>query len=297
MIRRAGFIFLGLLTASAILIQCNVIWRSPKSYQPKRLNDRKLSIMSLDAYTNSGLINTHPRPYVYQLQATSGGGAVFVFGADHSRDPQNSQMHQIEIGWKHFQPTVALVEGRLGFLFLWVQDPIRKYGEGGLTAMLAKKNHVPLYSWEPDRDAEIKYLIKRYDAKQVAAYYCLRPYRNNYSGLTIDEANRAMLELIKERTKYIDIEGKIRSVQQIDSLWKADYPQLMDWRFYRHPTNGWPQGTLSDINEASNQFRDVHMCLSIIDLVAQGERVFIMMGSSHAPRIERTLKEVISLKE
>ncbi len=252
--------------------------------------------MSLDDYTKSGLINSHLRPYVYQLQAPTGGGAVFVFGADHTNDPSNQQCQQIEEEWRRFQPTVALVEGRLGFLFSWMQDPIRKYGEAGLTAKLAKKNDVPLYSWEPNRETEITYLVQRYDSRQVAAFYCLRPYRGNYAGLTSEEANRVMEDMIKERTKYGELKGKIHSVQQIDSLWKVDYPQLMDWRFYNHPTNGWPEGTLSNINVASNQFRDIHMCLSIIELVLKGERVFITMGASHAPRIEQALKEATGMK-
>ncbi len=39
--------------------------------------------------------------------------------------------------------------------------------------------------------------------------------------------------------------------------------------------------------------RDVNMCRAIIELVNKGERVFISMGASHAPRIEGTLRGMI----
>jgi hypothetical protein len=276
---------------SCILIQCNVIWRSPKSYKPKQLKELQPSIMSLDDYSNSGLIDTHARPYIYKIESKNGKGAVLVFGAEHTKDPKDKQFPIMEREWTKFSPTVTLVEGRLGFLFSWIQEPIKTLGEGGFAAKLAKSNGVKLYSWEPDRDSEINYLLKKYNPVYIAALYCLRPYRSNYSGLSGRKANKIMEKLIEERTNRKGIKGVITSVEQIDSLWRKDHPDLDDWRTYKHPRNGWPEGNLKKIAEESNLLRDVFMCNSIIELVNNGERVFIIMGSSHAPRIERTLKE------
>lgn len=286
------FIFSGLfLLVALLMIQCNVIWTSPKSYRPAKQLPFQQSIMSLEEYTKSGLINTHPRPYSFQIENKLSKGAVCVVGLDHTKDPKNQQFVEVEKQWTKFNPTVAMAEGRLGFLFSWLQNPVRSFGEGGLTAKLAKANGVKLYSWEPEREAEIEYLLTRYDPVHIAAFYCLRPYRGNYSRLSKDEANRVMKNLIAERTNRKGIKGFLTSVEQLDSLWKADHPQLEDWRTYKHPQNGWPVGMLKEIADATNSVRDEHMCNSIIDLVRKGERVFITMGASHAPRVERALRE------
>lgn len=283
-------LFFGLLLIVALLlIRCNLIWTSPKSYLPEKQFQIKQTIMSLEEYTKSGLINNHPRPYSFQIENKLSKGAVCVVGLDHTKDPQNQQLVEIENQWVTFRPTVALVEGRLGFLFSWAQDPVRTLGEGGMTAKLAKSNGVKLYSWEPEREAEIEYLLTRFDPIHIAAFYCLRPYRGNYSELSKDEANRVMKNLIAERTNRRGIQGSLTSVEQLDSLWKADFPQLEDWRTYKHPRNGWPTGILEEIADATNSVRDEHMCNSILDLVRKGERVFITMGASHAPRIEKAL--------
>lgn len=278
---------------ASMMIQCNVFWTSPKSYVPTKRVALQQSVMSLEEYTNSGLIDTHARPYTYTVQSKRGKGAVLVCGVDHTNDPQNKQLAILKSEWAKFNPTVAMVEGRLGFLFSWVQDPVSKLGEGGLTANLAKSNKVKLYSWEPTRDSEIEALLERFDPVHIAAFYCLRPYRGNYSGLSTDESNKVMKKLISERTNRDGIKGFITSVEEIDSLWKKYYPKLDDWRTYKHPRNGWPDGTFKQIAEATNSIRDVHMCNSIIELVNEGEQVFITMGASHAPRIEKSLRENI----
>lgn len=247
--------------------------------------------MSLDDYSISGLIETHARPYIYNIESKNGKGSVLVFGAEHTKDPKHKQFPMIESEWTESRPTVALVEGRLGFLFSWIQDPVKTLGEGGLVAKLAKSNGVKLYSWEPNRDCETEFLLKKYDPTHIAVFYCLRPYRGNYSGLSVAEANKVMEKLIDERTNREGIKGFITSVGQIDSVWLKDHPDLGDWRTYKHPRNGWPEGKFKQIAEESNLLRDVYMCNSIIELVNNGERVFVIMGSSHAPRIERTLKE------
>jgi hypothetical protein len=251
------------------------------------------SIMSLNEYTTSGLIDTHARPYTYIVESKTSKGVVLVFGLDHTNDPKNAQLAILKKEWIKFKPSVAMVEGRLGFLFSWVQDPVLKLGEGGLTAKLAKSDKVKLYSWEPERDSEIEILLEKFDPVHIAVFYCLRPYRGNYSGLSKEEANLAMNDLIKERTNRTGIRGVVKSVNQIDSLLKQYYPKLEDWRTYKHPQNGWPDGTFKQIGETSNSIRDVHMCNSIIEFVNKGEHVFVTMGASHAPRIEKALRENI----
>ncbi|HEV7780692.1 MAG TPA: hypothetical protein VGO58_05475 [Chitinophagaceae bacterium] len=285
---------ISLLLALVVLmmIQCNVIWRSPQVYHGADA-DLQPPIMTLEEYTSSGIINTHVRPYFYTIENTRTRGAVLVFGAEHINDPADKQFDQLRTSWKQFNPTVALVEGRLGFLFSWTQDPVKRYGESGLTAKLARKAGIRLYSWDPEREAQVDELLRVYDPLQVGAFFSLRPYLNKYPNLSKSEQDKMMDKLIRERTDHKGIRGILVSTLQLDSLWKADYPGELNWRTYQHPENGWPEGKLKLMAIRTNDLRDELMCRSVIELVNKGERVFVTMGTSHAPRVEKTLKHMI----
>lgn len=276
-----------------LLIQCNVLWLPPKKYEPKGQLTLQPPIMTLNEYTVTGLIDTHPRPYVFTLQSKNSKGAVLVFGVEHTFDPAHKQFPVMKENWEKFGPTVAMVEGNLDLIITWFFDPVKASGEGGYTQKLAKAKGIKIYSWEAGSDAEMDFVLKKFDPKHVAFFYCLRPYHNKWGNFSMSEQDEKMQRLIRKRTNYKRLKGVVTSVAQFDSLWKADHPNEVSWRNYKHPQNGWPKGILEDIAEATNSVRDENMCRSIIELVNKGERVFVSMGSSHAPRIERTLRGMI----
>lgn len=278
---------------SLLLIQCNIIWLPPKKYQPKELTKLEPPIMSLDEYTATGLINTHPRPYIYTIESNKIKGGVLVFGAEHTFDPAHKQLLVMKEHWDKFNPTVAMVEGNLDLIVRWFFNPVKASGEGGYTQKLAKAKGIKIYSWEAGRDAEIDYVLEKYDPMHIAVFFSLRPYQNKWNQFSKTEQDKKIESLISKRTNYKGLKGLINSAKQVDSLWKADFPSLPSWRTYKHPQNGWPDGIFKHIAEETNMVRDVNMCRSIIELVNKGERVFISMGSSHAPRIEKALQEML----
>lgn len=292
MIRTFQVIIL-LTIVSLLLIQCNVLWLPPKKYQPKEQVKLEPPIMTLNEYTVTGLINTHARPYVYTIESNKTKGTVLVFGAEHTFDPKHKQLPVMKEHWDKFNPTVAMVEGNLDLLITWFFDPVKASGEGGYTQKLAKAKGIKIYSWEAGLDTEMDYVLEKFDAVHVAVFYCLRPYQNRWGQFSKSEQDKKIKNLISKRTRYKSLKGVISSVAEVDSLWKADFPSLTSWRTYKHPQNGWPEGKLKQIAEETNMVRDVNLCRSVIELVNKGERVFISMGASHAPRIERTLNEMI----
>jgi len=283
-----------LLTVTALLlIQCNVLWLPPKKYQLKSQVTLQPPVMTLGEYTSTGLINTHPRPYIYIIESKKTKGSVMVFGAEHTFDPGHKQFPVMKESWDTFNPTIAMVEGNLDLILTWFFNPVKASGEGGYTQKMARSKGIKLYSWEAGLDAEMDYVLEKFDPAHITVFYCLRPYQNKWGQFSKSEQDKKMENLISERTNYKTLKGVINSVEQVDSLWKADFPDLPGWRTYKHPENGWPEGRLKQIAAETNMVRDVNMCRAIIELVSKGERVFISMGSSHAPRIERTLKEMI----
>ncbi len=282
-----------LLVTALLLIQCNVLWLPPKKYHPVNRVTLAPPVMTLEEYTSSGLISRHPRPYVYTIESRNTRGAVLVFGAEHTFDPNHKQFPAMKENWDRFNPTTALVEGNLDLILTWFFNPVKASGEGGYTQELAKSKGIKIYSWEPGIEAEMDAILEKYDPFHVAVFYCLRPYQNRWDQFSKAGQDSKMAHLIAERAQYKTLRGTLTSVEQVDSLWKADFPSLPSWRSYKHPANGWPDGMLKQIAEETNMVRDVNMCRAIIELVNKGERVFISMGASHAPRIEGTLRGMI----
>lgn len=282
-----------LLVTALLLIQCNVLWLPPKKYHPVNRVTLAPPVMTLEEYTSSGLISRHPRPYVYTIESRNTRGAVLVFGAEHTFDPNHKQFPAMKENWDRFNPTTALVEGNLDLILTWFFNPVKASGEGGYTQELAKSKGIKIYSWEPGIEAEMDAILEKHDPFHVAVFYCLRPYQNRWDQFSKAGQDSKMAHLIAERAQYKTLRGTLTSVDQVDSLWKADFPSLPSWRSYKHPENGWPDGMLKQIAEETNMVRDVNMCRAIIELVNKGERVFISMGASHAPRIEGTLRGMI----
>ena len=282
-----------LLVTALLLIQCNVLWLPPKKYHPVNRVTLAPPVMMLEEYTSSGLISRHPRPYVYTIESRNTRGAVLVFGAEHTFDPNHKQFPAMKENWDRFNPTTALVEGNLDLILTWFFNPVKASGEGGYTQELAKSKGIKIYSWEPGIEAEMDAILEKHDPFHVAVFYCLRPYQNRWDQFSKAGQDSKMAHLIADRAQYKTLRGTLTSVEQVDSLWKADFPSLPSWRSYKHPENGWPDGMLKQIAEETNMVRDVNMCRAIIELVNKGERVFISMGASHAPRIEGTLRGMI----
>ncbi|MDX1941626.1 MAG: hypothetical protein SFU99_13795 [Saprospiraceae bacterium] len=245
--------------------------------------------MTNEMYAVSG---EHPRPFIFVIKTRSKGTA-YILGVDHTKDPTHRDLDSIRFWWNKAQPTVAMVEGRLGFLFSWLQNPVEKFGENGLTAQLAKRNSVKLYTWEPDKDNQINIMIEKYDPAKVALLFSIRPYFSNFRYGKPANPEKQMDEYIQSRTDHPKLKGFITNWQQIDSIWKADFPNEKDWRDFSDEW-GWPEGYLAEMASFNNMIRDIHLCNAVIDLVQKGETVFITMGSSHAVRIQKALETTLS---
>src|SRR5690349_6310474 len=205
----------------------NNIWRSPAFY-PADVTDVEISahILTLEEYGE--VIDQHARPYVYTVQGDK--GAVLMYGAEHTRDPQDPQIPDIELKWNEFQPTVALVEGRLDFLMEGFMDPVEELGEGGWVNKLGRDHDVPVYSWELPREQEVALMLEKFPRERVALFYILRPYVSSLRFGKPDDPDAFVEEYIRERTKIPGLEGTFTSVEDIDTVWQRDFADLPDWR-------------------------------------------------------------------
>ncbi len=97
-------------------------WRTLDYYIPdgEPVEEALEQIMSRGEY--AGVVDIHARPFVVEMSLDT-GGALLIFGAEHTKDPIDPQITEIEKKWQHFAPTFALCESRLRILFPWFMDP------------------------------------------------------------------------------------------------------------------------------------------------------------------------------
>jgi hypothetical protein len=287
---RKSFIVLFVI-AILLAIFSTLFWRSPDYYTDYGTIELNSPILTDAEY--STLVDTHPRPYIVEIN-TQNGGALLLYGSEHTQNPDDPQIADIQTHWNNFQPTVVLVESRLGFFIQGFQNPVEAYGEMGWVFSLARKDNNPVYTWEVPRKHEIRYVLEGYPKEQVALFYILRPYFSNFRFGKPDKPDAVAEGYIHERSDYPGIENVISSVEQIDAIWKRDFPDEKNWRDTSDQF-GLP-GYLGEIASRSNEARDEHFARVITDLVQKGERVFAIAGSSHAVKLEPALRSTLSTK-
>lgn len=277
-------VILAFIALFFLLLVTGLIWKSPPYFEISTKDEFVVPIMDMGAYDTLGY---HARPYIYKVSGSN--GSVYVLGIEHTQDKHDPQIDSIRTIWHTYKPEIALVEGRLGFLFSPLQNAVEELGEGGETMRLSKKDNVPIYTWEPQRDAEVKLLLQKHHPKHVALFYTLRPYFSNMRFGKPENPDKKVKEYLESRTDYDGIRNQISTVEQIDSIWQSDFSREKNWR-HMSDEYGYPKGYLFELANLSNLSRDLHLCSIIIDQVKSGKKVFVTMGSSHAFRIEETLK-------
>lgn len=79
------------------------------------------------------------------------------------------------------------------------------------------------------------------------------------------------------------------SAKDIDQAWSEYFPEGPDWREVSDEVS--LPGFLEKMD--ANPARDQHLFNSLIELVNNGERVFVIAGSSHAVKLEKAIHSTI----
>lgn len=282
--RRILLIALVLILSSMLWGWFN-IWRSPAYFELGDPCGEDSAILTMAQYGE--LMNTHERPYLVERENLA------VYGATHTKDPADPQIARIDEAWKALDPTVALVEGRLGFLVPYAMDPIELFGESGHVAQLAKRKGAEIYSWELPRDQLILAMLGDFPAEQVALQQILTPYFSNYRFGPPSDPD-AFVAAYLHRAQYPGLDGVISSVQDVDRIWQHDFPDAPDWR-ETSDEHGLP-GYLGTLADRANLIRNQHLLCVIKELRGRGERVFVVCGSSHAVCLDPAIGPVARMR-
>ena len=233
----------------------------------------------------------HGYPYIVELQI--GKGALLYFGAQHTYDPKDAQIAEIEKRWKEFRPTVAYNEGGNPSVSKTLDETVSKSGESGLVRFLAARDKIPAFSLEPSRADEAAMLLKTYTPEQVKVFYALRQVPQ-FGNSKRDETIETHLEFVlgKWLSSVPGLEGSPRNLTEFERSCQWLSPKLKDWRdvpqSWFDPMDS--QAYTNQISRLSGEFRDQHMVKLLIDEAKQGKRVFAVVGGSHVVMQERALR-------
>jgi hypothetical protein len=284
--RRKRWVHRWSLLALAVLILAlaglvrQSIWFAPSIYADYGKIDLPVPILTADQYAE--LSDRHARPYIVRIE--SDRAHLVLYGATHTKDPDDPQLAQLRELVAQFKPTVLLVEGRLGMQVRWLSDPLKKFGESGFVFALARTQGIRIHTWEPSVDQEVAQVLKGHPKERAALFYILRPYFSGLRHGRHKDPEAFVEDSRQKRTQWPGLEKTFASVAEIDTVWKRDFAGKPDWRDTSDEF-GLP-GYLHEVWKSSNAARDEHFARVILDLLGKGERVLAVCGSSHAVKLE-----------
>jgi hypothetical protein len=293
-LRRMAIVTIAVLMAMAIGVwRCS--WWAPPIYAGG--SKRVVQGRALDSAGHDARVTLLDEgPYVLHIQTDvareigeARRGSLLFFGSRHSKDPGHPQLAELRRAWEGFAPTVALVEGRMGFFVGSASQGIGVFGEGAAAYCLAERSGIPVYTLEPPLDLEIAALEEIGDRTQVALFRTLSGYISARRGGPVSDFKINRL-LSKRAAPLTDA---LPSIAALDAYFAAQFPDLPGWRELPEEAM-WPGRTDTWLNlmaTRSNIVRDEHFVRTMLDLVNRGERVLAIAGRSHTIVLEPVLWE------
>jgi hypothetical protein len=248
-------------------------------------------LMSFSEYA----ARTHSFPHTLQIQGAS--GALFYYGAAHTNDPAHSQIADIQRSWGAFRPTFAFNEGGAPPALDTLEETVGRYGESALVRWLARRDGVPVDTFEPSRAEIVAALVSRFTPEQIKVANVLR-------GLSQDsrraeqfrasdmnaEVDRVLMILSRTR----GLEGGPTTASEFVASATRLVPQGSAWQT---PPGEWfdpvpepPPTWLNAFARAESDFRDEVIMQKLTQKVRDGERVFAVIGGTHVVMQERALR-------
>jgi hypothetical protein len=181
---------------------------------------------SILSYKQYGAIE-HQNPYILEFKTAP--GMLLLYGAEHTVDPKNPQVADIENRWAAFQPTVAYNEGGNPPTFEDFREAVQTYGEAGFVRSLAGRDQVPVATFEPPFDEEVAYLLKTFTPQQLKVFYALRQ--------VTEERSRKATSSLEDRisswlSRYLPAHGlnnAPNTLAELGAACKKLVPELTDW--------------------------------------------------------------------
>jgi hypothetical protein len=227
----------------------------------------------------------HRFPYVASI--SKAGGHLVYFGSEHTRDPANPQLRQIEREFQRTKPDLVFVEGGSPPVLPSDNEAVRRFGEMGWVTQLAARRGITAESLDPPFSREIAQLRPQFPEEQLKLFYALRQIPHFRPELPVERQAKWWLDQLSIQglncAPHTVEELKFAAGRMLPGIqWDKPGATLFDPTRTDGPTNA--------IARASMNVRDEFMLKKIGAALASGRRVFAIAGGSHVIRQERALR-------
>jgi hypothetical protein len=184
-----------------------------------------------------------------------------------------------------------------------IEETVGRYGESALVRWLARRDGVPVDTFEPSRAEIVAALAPRFTSEQFKVANILRTLSQNSR---LDEQYRASdIEIevgriltIFSRTR--GLEGAPTTASEFSVSASRLVPSNSEWRRPRaewfDPVPDPPPTWFNAFAKAESNFRDEVIMQELTQKVRNGERVFAVIGGTHVVMQERALRSRLAAR-
>ena len=232
----------------------------------------------------------------YLLQLGDGDGELMYYGARHTFSHDDPQITEIESLWSAFRPDIAFNEGGTPPIESSARDAVLKAGEAGFVRFLAARDDVPVATLEPSRAEEVAHLGQLFAREQVKLFLVLRSVAQHVSRKGTETVDAEVERLLGIYNAQPGLMGAPRTLEEVAASFRRLFP---DQRDFRQTPLSWfdpvsSETVLNRISRASSDYRDRFMVQLLAAHVADGQRVFAVVGGSHVVMQEPALRRRLS---
>lgn len=242
-----------------------------------------------------------PGPIMFEIENNK--QSMFYFGANHSRNPADSQYPALKSYWKKFlqattgKDRIVLVEGGLRSLEKDEKTAIERSSEGGLITLLAHNANVQTAC--PDIRSEE--LLKQLPdiSKEEDLLYDFLIWFNNFRTLTEPKPDfhknvEKWLEWKKQQNQtWADINI---SFEYIKNLYKnilgQEFNEKINSNNLVDPNK--TETRMNQIARAQSDLRDANIASEIVRYWKEGKSIFVVFGSGHLIIEKPALQKLLS---
>lgn len=242
-------------------------------------------IMSFEEYAKLSVRG----PHILNLHV--GNGHLLYFGAEHTYDPTDPQLYEIEQLWKDINPTIAFNEGGDIPIENSREETVARHGEAGLVRFLATRDKILVRSIEPRLADEVAVLLHHFPVERIKLFYILRQVVQYRKMKKVESLEDYISKFLIMLSKVRGLEGAPCSLTEFEENFIRTFPKLRNWEevpeSFFNPTE--METFTNDIARKSSQFRDKHMAELLIQEVKKGMKIFALVGFTHVVMQERAL--------
>lgn len=217
----------------------------------------------------------------------SEGGELLFIGTAHTNDPQDPQLLDIRERLKAFRPELVLVEGGAWPRAATPLDAVRRDGEMGFAANLARDLGIATGDADPPFGDEIAAVVRAHGPDRSKLFYALRMAPQFERAFGRDGMDAPMARWLRSAPMH-GIEGTSLPVDdpaQLQAACVRWLPDLADWRDAAAPRwwreDGGAVTWLLDVQRTSSAVRDRHLTRRLASELRAGRRVLVVAGAAH----------------